>query len=93
MPDIQFGQLQADLPSYENTGSIQVDNVIPLAVGYKLKTFFNYYIRNSQGDMAKEKDLVDIAKAIKTDFSTGNFNISDNNKSNLYFFINTAYLW
>ena len=35
MPDIQFGQLQADLPSYENTGSIQVDNVIPLAVGYK----------------------------------------------------------
>ncbi len=29
MPDIQFGQLQADLPSYENTGSIQVDNVIP----------------------------------------------------------------
>jgi len=35
MPDIQFGQLQADLPSYENTGSLQVDNVIPLAVGYK----------------------------------------------------------
>ena len=35
MPDIKFGQLQADLPSYENTGSIQVDNVIPLAVGYK----------------------------------------------------------
>jgi len=35
MPDIQFGQLQADLPSYENTGSIQVDNVIPLAIGYK----------------------------------------------------------
>ena len=35
MPDIQFGQLQADLPSYENTGSIQVDNVIPLQVGYK----------------------------------------------------------
>jgi hypothetical protein len=35
MPDIQFGQLQADLPSYENKGSIQVDNVIPLAVGYK----------------------------------------------------------
>tara|TARA_R110001592_G_scaffold32644_1_gene114205 strand:- start:1217 stop:2974 length:1758 start_codon:yes stop_codon:yes gene_type:complete len=35
MPDIQFGQLQADLPSYENTGAIQVDNVIPLQVGYK----------------------------------------------------------
>ena len=35
MPDIQFGQLQADLPTYENTGSIQVDNVIPLQVGYK----------------------------------------------------------
>jgi len=31
-----------------------------LAVGYKLKTFFNYYIRNSQGDMAKVKDLVDM---------------------------------
>jgi hypothetical protein len=31
-----------------------------LAVGYKLKSFFNHYIRNSQGDMAKVKDLVDM---------------------------------
>ena len=35
MPDIEFGQLQADLPTYQNTGAIQVDNVIPLAKGYK----------------------------------------------------------
>ena len=31
-----------------------------LAVGFKLKTFFNYYIRNSQGDMAKVKELIDM---------------------------------
>jgi len=30
----------------------------PLAIGYKLKTYFNSYIRNSQGDMAKVKDLL-----------------------------------
>ena len=35
MADIQFGQLQADLPAYQNTGSIKINNVIPLAVGYK----------------------------------------------------------
>ena len=35
MADIQFGQLQADLPAYQNTGSIKVNNVIPLAQGYK----------------------------------------------------------
>jgi hypothetical protein len=28
----------------------------PLAVGYKLKSFFNFYIRNSQGDMARVKN-------------------------------------
>lgn len=31
----------------------------PLAVGYKLKSFFNFFIRNSQGDMAKVKELVE----------------------------------
>ena len=31
----------------------------PLAVGYKLKSFFNFYIRNSQGDMARVKELVE----------------------------------
>ena len=35
MADIQFGQLQADLPAYQNSGSIKINNVIPLAVGYK----------------------------------------------------------
>jgi hypothetical protein len=30
----------------------------PLAIGYKLKTFFNYFIRNSEGDMGKVKDLL-----------------------------------
>ena len=32
---IEFGQLQADLPTYQNNGAIKVDNVIPLAKGYK----------------------------------------------------------
>lgn len=35
MPQVEFGQLQADLPSYQNTGAIKVDGVIPLAKGYK----------------------------------------------------------
>jgi len=30
----------------------------PLAIGYKLKTYFNSYIRNSEGDMGKVKDLI-----------------------------------
>jgi len=32
---IDFGDLQADLPSYKNQGSVAIDNVIPLAKGYK----------------------------------------------------------
>ena len=32
----------------------------PLSVGFRLKTFFNYYIRNTQGNMAKVKTLVDM---------------------------------
>jgi hypothetical protein len=35
----------------------------PLAVGYKLKSFFNYFIRNSQGDMAKVKELVELFRS------------------------------
>jgi hypothetical protein len=31
-----------------------------LSVGFRLKTFFNYYIRNTQGHMAKVKNLVDM---------------------------------
>jgi len=32
---IKFGDLQADLPTYQNTGALKVDNVIPLVDGYK----------------------------------------------------------
>ena len=32
---IKFGDLQADLPTFQNTGAIKVDNVIPLKDGYK----------------------------------------------------------
>jgi len=31
-----------------------------LSVGFRLKTFFNHFIRNSQGHMAKVKNLVDM---------------------------------
>ena len=29
-----------------------------LSVGYRLKTFFNYYIKNTQGDMGRVKDMI-----------------------------------
>ena len=32
----------------------------PLSVGFRLKTFFNYYIRNTQGNMAKVRTLVEM---------------------------------
>mgnify|MGYP003142003290 FL=1 len=32
---IEFGDLQADLPSYQNSGALKVDNVIPLRKGYQ----------------------------------------------------------
>jgi hypothetical protein len=35
----------------------------PLAVGFRLKTFFNYYIRNSQGDMAKVRELIEMFRS------------------------------
>jgi len=31
-----------------------------LSVGFRLKAFFNYYIKNTQGHMAKVKNLVDM---------------------------------
>jgi hypothetical protein len=37
----------------------QFNSTDPLAVGYKLKSFFNFFIRNSQGDMAKVKELIE----------------------------------
>jgi len=32
---IEFGDLQADLPTYKNSGALKVDNVIPLQKGYQ----------------------------------------------------------
>ena len=32
---IKFGDLQSDLPTYQNTGALKADNVIPLKEGYK----------------------------------------------------------
>ena len=32
---IEFGQLMSDMPSFQNRGSLKVDNVIPLPKGYK----------------------------------------------------------
>ena len=32
---IEFGDLQADLPTFQNNGALKVDNVIPLKKGYK----------------------------------------------------------
>ena len=37
----------------------QFNSTDPLSVGYKLKSFFNFFIRNSQGDMAKVKELIE----------------------------------
>lgn len=37
---IEFGDLQADLPAFNNTGALKVDNVIPLARGYKTLSQF-----------------------------------------------------
>ena len=32
---IPFGELQTDLPTFQNTGALKADNVLPLKVGYK----------------------------------------------------------
>ena len=36
---------------------MQKTNNDPLQVGFRLKTFFNYYIKNTKGDMAKVKTM------------------------------------
>jgi hypothetical protein len=41
----------------------QFNSTEPLSIGYKLKSFFNYYIRNSQGDMAKVRELIDMFRS------------------------------
>jgi len=35
----------------------------PLAVGFRLKSFFNFYIKNSKGSMDKVKDLMDMFRS------------------------------
>jgi len=35
----------------------------PLAVGFRLKSFFNFYIKNSKGGMDKVKDLMDMFRS------------------------------
>ena len=35
----------------------------PLAVGFRLKSFFNFYIKNSKGSMDKAKDLMDMFRS------------------------------
>ena len=32
---IEFGELRADLPTYQNSGALKIDNVIPLQKGYQ----------------------------------------------------------
>ena len=39
-----------------------------LSVGYRLKTFFNHYIRNTQGNMAKVKTLVEMFREYYENF-------------------------
>ena len=39
-----------------------------LSVGFRLKTFFNHYIRNTQGNMAKVKTLVDMFREYYENF-------------------------
>ena len=41
---IEFGDLQADLPSYQNTGALKVDNVIPLRKGYRALPGFQRHL-------------------------------------------------
>ena len=38
---IKFGDLQADLPSYLNTGSVKIDNVLPLKDGFRSLSGFS----------------------------------------------------
>jgi len=48
--------------SLSKSGSLLDDfnSTDPMAVGFRLKTFFNYYIKNSSGAMDKVKDLIEL---------------------------------
>jgi len=41
----------------------QFNSSDPLSVGYKLKSFFNYFIKNTQGDIAKVRELIDMFRS------------------------------
>jgi hypothetical protein len=41
----------------------QFNSTDPLSVGYKLKSFFNYFIKNTQGDIAKVRELIDMFRS------------------------------
>jgi len=41
----------------------QFNSSEPLSVGYKLKSFFNNFIKNTQGDIAKVKELIDMFRS------------------------------
>jgi len=41
----------------------QLNSSEPLSVGYKLKSFFNNFIKNTQGDIAKVKELIDMFRS------------------------------
>ena len=43
---------------------MQKTNNDPLQVGFRLKTFFNYYIKNTKGDMAKVKTMQTLLETI-----------------------------
>jgi hypothetical protein len=45
-----------------------------LSVGFRLKTFFNHYIRNTQGNMAKVKTLVDMFREYYENFLQSEIN-------------------
>ena len=45
-----------------------------LSVGFRLKTFFNHYIRNTQGNMAKVKTLVEMFREYYENFLNSEIN-------------------
>ena len=53
------GSLMKAAPLLDEMSKSSADG---LSVGFRLKTFFNHYIRNTQGHMAKVRQLVDMFK-------------------------------
>jgi hypothetical protein len=51
-----------------------------LSVGFRLKTFFNFYIRNTQGNMAKVKTLVDMFRDYYENTVTAEINAKKSDK-------------